>query len=174
MKIIQVQALARPGFPNRCRAHRFWPSGETVSVEVLDQEVDFKTEHPDGSVTFDPETSIEVETVNATTGRKEKVRRANPTRIGQSAYREILGDQVLRVVEGGAVQAELSQAALDAARHKAAEHAAEAADLAAKNATLEAKVAELQAALDAARSAQSAADTSGDQAEQSGGKRGKK
>lgn len=154
MKVIKVEALRRDNYPNRCRADRFWPGGEAVSVEVLDQENDWRTVHEDGSVTFDPETSIEIEHSNPTTGIKTKQRRPHPTRIGQSAYREILTDSHLRIMEGGELSSQLSQAALEAARKQAAGLASqlvdaksELASAAEREAKLEAIVADLTAKL---------------------------
>lgn len=158
MTMIKVEALRREGHSYRACAQRFFPSGEAVDLEVLDQEDDFEIVQPDGSVTYDPATTIEIDVANSTTGRLQKAKRPHPTRIGQRAYREIKEDQVLRIMEGGSLSGEISQAALDAARRQASDLAGKLVDAesgrAEAGAKLEAALAELaeaKAALEAAK-----------------------
>lgn len=150
MKIIRVEALRREGHSYRACAQRFFPSGEPVELEVLDQEADFEGIGADGNVVYDPATTIEVDVTNSTTGRAQKAKRPHPTRIGQKAYREIIADPVLSRHEGGAISAELSQAALDAARKQASDLAGELVDAMAKLAAASERATQLEEALAAA------------------------
>lgn len=158
MKHITVKAANRADFSGKWCAGRFFPGGQRIDLEVLDQEADFQVEKPsaDGrgvKVEHDPKTSHEIDVKNATTGLMEKQRRPHPTRIGLKAYRELQADPLLSIFEGGQHSEELSQAALDAARKQASDLAGELVDQKAKVATLEDQVAKLKHALEAAEAA---------------------
>lgn len=146
-KVIRVRANPPHGFDSRSRAERFFARGEVVELEVLDHEAPWKSHGPKGEV-FHPATTEVVETKNPTTGLPQKVRRPHPRKIGQAEYREILEDPCLSVLEGGDVDAEFSQAALDAARNQAAELAAALVDAKSKLADSEEQVAKLKATND--------------------------
>lgn len=97
MHTIRVQAVAREGYPYRCCAQRFWPSDRAIVVEVLDQEEDFRVDHA-GHISYDPETTVEVQVRNYTTGVMRRELRPNPTRVGRRAYKELMEDTILQVL----------------------------------------------------------------------------
>jgi hypothetical protein len=101
---ILVQAAPRDGYPTRCRAKRFWPSDRAIVIEVLDQEEDFRVQHGDGRVSFDPATTVEVEVRNPSTGEMRRELRPHPTRIGRSAYKQIMADKVLQILPADGAQ----------------------------------------------------------------------
>jgi hypothetical protein len=150
-KVIRVRANPPHGYDTRSRADRFFAKGEVVELEVLDHEPPWKTQGPKGEEVFHPETSVETEVKNSTTGLPQKVRRPHPTKVGQAEYRAILEDPCLSVLEGGDVDTEFSQAALDAARKHSAELASDLTDAKAKLAAAEEQVAKLKAELAALR-----------------------
>lgn len=127
--MIRVECLPRDreGYSFRCRAGRFWPSGQPVIVELLDQEPDFRNERPDGTVCFDPETTVEVEVRDHQTGDIKKVLRPNPKRVGRRAYRQLMGDKMLRISSAGegedplAIKQEWDASELEKARARVVE-----------------------------------------------------
>lgn len=145
MKIVHVRANPAPGYQTRSRADRFFEAGRPVAIEVLDHEEPWKSYGPGNREIFHPDTSVELEVKNSTTGLPQKVRRPHPTRIGLAEYREILADPHLSTSEGGELGVELSQAALDAARGHASELAGELTMAKAELAASEEQVAKLKA-----------------------------
>lgn len=129
MQIVKIQALAREGFPYRPRAGRFFPSGEVVTMEIVDG--------PD-----DP-TIVEEKVDGA--GKKFQSRRPDPARMSRKVFDEkIMTDPVLRVLSDGETTSELSQAVLDAARQQASDLAGQLTDAKAKLAGAEEQVAKLK------------------------------
>ena len=106
MKIVRIQALPREGFTSRPRAGRFFPAGEPVTMEIVDQPED---------------PAIEVEKTDSA-GKKFKHKVPDPARMSKKVFETmILPDPVLRVLADGETISVLSQAALDAARGQATE-----------------------------------------------------
>lgn len=113
MQIVRIQALPRPGFSFRPRAGRFFPSGEAVTLEVVDQEKD---------------PTIEVDKADSA-GKTYKVDVPDPKRISKAVFESmILTDPVLKVLADGETISVLSQAALDAARKQASDLAGKLTD----------------------------------------------
>lgn len=112
--MIKIQSVHRDGFTHRPRAGRFWPSAEAITVELLDQEQDFRVEHRDGHFSYDPATTVEVERKNPHNGAMEMKLFPHPTRIGRRAYKQIMGDKVLRVMDADGVSPEAAREAYDA------------------------------------------------------------
>jgi len=136
MKIVQIQALAREGFSYRPRAGRFWPSGQAVPVEVVEDEAD---------------PTVDVEKVDGA-GKKYIAKQPHPTRISRKVFEtQIMTDPVLRVLADGETVSELSQAALDAARKQASTLAGELVETKARLAEAQEKIGRLEAQLAAAK-----------------------
>ncbi len=128
MMVVRVQALPREGFSFRPRAGRIFPSGEPVTLEVVDDAKD---------------PTIEVEKIDSA-GKKYMQEVPDPKRISKKLFEEmILPDPILKVLADGETISVLSQAALDAARKQAS-------DLAGKLVDSESARAEMGAKLDAA------------------------
>lgn len=142
MQIVKVQALPREGFAFRPRAGRFFPSGQIVTLEVVEG---------------DEDPSIEVEKTDAA-GKKFKERKPDPARISRKVFDTmIMTDSVLRVLSDGETTSELSDAAMAAARKQGADLASELVVVKAKLAFVteelgkaKARIAELEAQLGAA------------------------
>jgi hypothetical protein len=118
---VLIQALPRDGLATRVRAGRYWPSDKAVAVEVVDE---------------DESPTIEVVKRNAHTGLEEKGRAPDPERISKKDYEAIKADPVLRILADGETGADLSDAAVGAARKQASDLAGRLTDAEAKNATL--------------------------------------
>jgi hypothetical protein len=132
MQIVKIQALAREGFAWRPRAGRFFPSGQVVSMEIVDGDVD---------------PTVEEDKVDGA-GKPYKALKPHPTRMSRKVFDEkIMTDPVLRVLSDGETISELSQAALDAARKHSADLASDLTDAKAKLAAAEELVAKLKAEL---------------------------
>ena len=133
MQIVKIQALPRENFPFRPRAGRFFPSGQAVSMEIVDDPVD---------------PTVEEEKVDGA-GKKYMAVKPHPSRMSRKVYEEkILTDPILRVLSDGETASELSQAALDAARKQASELAGELVLAKSKLAASEEQVVKLNAAVD--------------------------
>jgi hypothetical protein len=130
MKVVRIQALAREGFPTRPRAGRFFPSGEAVTMEIVDG---------------DEDPTVDVDKTDAA-GKTYKATRPDPGRMSKKVFETmIMTDPVLRVLADGETVSDLSQAALDAARKSAGEHASKLAGAEAKVATLTEQLAKAKA-----------------------------
>jgi hypothetical protein len=116
-----------PGVHFLARAGRFFSSGETREIEVLDQDDD------------PPE--IQIERVNASTGRKQMVGSPDPDRMGRRSYQEILDDTRLSVHETGAISGAIADSQVQAARALSVRLTGQVADLEVENAKLTAQLA---------------------------------
>jgi hypothetical protein len=126
MQIVRIQALAREGFSHRPRAGRFFPAGEPVTVEVVDQ---------------DDDPTIDVEKIDSA-GKKFTAKEPDPKRMSRKVFESmIMTDPVLRVLADGETVSALSQAALDAARKQASDLAGELTDTKARLAEAQEKLA---------------------------------
>lgn len=144
---MQVIVIAmNEGYPGAYRAGRFFPNGQDVVLEVLDQDADPPEVH------------------DASLGRKVP----DPRRIGRRSLEAIKRDLRLKLLADGATQAVLSKEAFDQAK-RAAETAAgelagakiEIARLTEENVALREQVAELQKAAAAGEAAETTEPPSG-------------
>jgi hypothetical protein len=138
MKIVRIQALPREGFSSRPRAGRFFPAGEPVTMEVVDQEED---------------PTVEVDKIDSA-GKKYKQKVPDPARMSRKVFETmIMADPVLRVLADGETISVLSQAALDAARKQATDLAGKLVDAETAKAELGDKLAAAQAEVAALKAA---------------------
>lgn len=113
LMLIKVIAM-NEGFSGAFRARRFFPNGEEVVLEVLDDDAD------------------PPEVTDATT--KKLV--PDPKRIGKASFEAIKKDMRLKLLSDGAAAGGLSKAAYDAANRSAQEAAAQVAATQIENARL--------------------------------------
>jgi hypothetical protein len=117
MQIVRIQALPREGFPHRPRAGRFFPSGQPVAMEILEQEED---------------PTIDIQKVDGA-GKAYVEKRPDPARMCRRVFEAmVMTDPVLRVLADGETTSELSEAAMAAARKQASDLASELTDTKAK------------------------------------------
>jgi hypothetical protein len=113
VKIVRIQALPREGFSFRPRAGRAFPSGEPVTMEIVDEKED---------------PTIDVEKTDSA-GKKYTVKAPDPKRMSKAVFESmVIPDPVLRVLADGETISVLSQAALDAARRQATDLAGKLVD----------------------------------------------
>jgi hypothetical protein len=130
MKVVKIQALAREGYSFRPRAGRVFPSGEVVTMEIVDS---------------DEDPTVDFEKTDAA-GKTFTEKRPDPGRMSKKVFDSmIVPDPVLRILSDGETNDGLSQAALDAARKSAGAHASKLADAEAKIATLTEQLAKAKA-----------------------------
>jgi hypothetical protein len=130
-KIILIQAVPVPGFNGHGEAHRYWPSGSPVKVEVLDQE-------DDGPLV----------PVRRKRGEEEVVEMDHDmTVIGQRSYRAVKKNPRLRIVSDTEM---IGEAEVSAAREEADKLRADNMALRADVSNLDAENGLLRAQLDEA------------------------
>lgn len=131
-KIVLIQAVPAPGFNGHGEAHRYWPSGGPVKVEVLDQE-------DDGPLV----------PVRRKRGDEDVVEMDHDmTVIGQRSYRAIKKNPRLRIVSDTEM---IGEAEVSAAREEADKLRADNLALKADVANLDAENGLLRAQLDEAQ-----------------------
>lgn len=119
---VQIKGVQRENFTGVWRAGRFWPSAESLRVEVLKQD--------------DDPPLVEEEVADPATGKKSKRAVHSTVQIGRKTFELLKADGRISILGDGETDSAISSAVLSAAQRDATEARARVAALEAENAAL--------------------------------------